>query len=413
MNDSNTSSPAQAIETFGAATDFLEILSILCKPLTGEAGQYFDVLGKVNEYLAHGKDAANVATSNEMEREIFGIIGEAIGGGIGGAAGGALVGGGSALVLGNDGDVFAAILGLFVGGAIGSAGGLYIGKEFGKEEMQNFYDYLKNLPKYQQLTDAQRQERARLIKAGILEAGLYGPDGPPKVGDPLYDLYKATRDWWKHELGHISDTVNDWWEQARNWIARYDPLVLDLDGDGIETVGVNATTHILFDHNNDGIKTGTGWVNGDDGLLVLDRNGNGIIDNGSELFGDGTMVNGVKATDGFSALGAENTNKNTTFDAGDANFKNVRVWQDTNQDGISQTSELHTLSALGIKSINLASTDTGGYGLEESAKKSWIQGHRCYRTLMPRSKLKMIRNYHFLRFTPFAGMTNSLTNSRH
>jgi len=36
--------------------------------------------------------------------------------------------------------------------------------------------------------------------------------------------------------------------------------------------------------------------------LVLDRNGNGIIDNGSELFGDGTMVNGVKATDGFSAL---------------------------------------------------------------------------------------------------------------
>jgi hypothetical protein len=52
----------------------------------------------------------------------------------------------------------------------------------------------------------------------------------------------------------------------------------------------------------DGVKTGTGWVNGDDGLLVLDRNGNGVIDNGSELFGDGTMVNGIKATDGFSAL---------------------------------------------------------------------------------------------------------------
>ena len=123
-----------------------------------------------------------------------------------------------------------------------------------------------------------------------------------KLEPYINDLFKETSDWWKHELGHISDNVNSLWEQARNWIARRDPLVLDLDGDGIETVGVNATTHVLFDHNNDGVKTGTGWVKGDDGLLVLDRNGNGVIDNGSELFGDATMVNGVKATDGFSAL---------------------------------------------------------------------------------------------------------------
>jgi hypothetical protein len=172
----------------------------------------------------------------------------------------------------------------------------------------------------------------------------------PADSDPVLRLFRD-----------ISDTVNSLWQQARNWIARRDPLVLDLDGDGIETVGISSTTHILFDHNNDGIKTGTGWVKGDDGLLVLDRNGNGVIDNGSELFGDSTMVNGVNATDGFSALRAEDTNKNSMFDAGDTNFTTVAVWQDKNQDGISQTNELHTLSELGIKSINLTSTATSGW----------------------------------------------------
>jgi hypothetical protein len=122
---------------------------------------------------------------------------------------------------------------------------------------------LKHAKPYEQLTDAQRIELATMITAGSQQPWLYGQN-IPKVGDPLYDLYKATRDWWKHELGDISDTVNSLWQQARNWIARRDPLVLDLDGDGIETVGISATTHILFDYNNDGIKTGTGWIAGED-----------------------------------------------------------------------------------------------------------------------------------------------------
>ncbi|MDD2780869.1 hypothetical protein [Sulfuricurvum sp.] len=94
------------------------------------------------------------------------------------------------------------------------------------------------------------------------------------------------------------------------------------------------------------------------GFVVLDRNGNGTIDNGGELFGDQTSVNGAKASDGFSALSAEDTDHDGTFDADDANYTNVRVWQDTNSDGISQTTELHTLTELGIASINLTSTAT-------------------------------------------------------
>ena len=69
------------------------------------------------------------------------------------------------------------------------------------------------------------------------------------------------------------------------WIGG-DPLALDLDGDGVETIAPNGYSGALFDHNNDGIKTATGWIKGDDGLLVRDLNGNGAIDNGAELFGD-------------------------------------------------------------------------------------------------------------------------------
>jgi hypothetical protein len=65
-----------------------------------------------------------------------------------------------------------------------------------------------------------------------------------------------------------------------------DPLALDLNGDGIATISAN--DGIMFDHNNAGIRYGTGWINPNDGWLALDRNGNGKIDSGRELFGDNT-----------------------------------------------------------------------------------------------------------------------------
>lgn len=76
--------------------------------------------------------------------------------------------------------------------------------------------------------------------------------------------------------------------QAKSFAYPRDPFVLDLDGDGIETTNVNTGT--LFDHNSDGVKTGTGWIKSDDGLLVRDLNANGTIDSGRELFGDQTLL---------------------------------------------------------------------------------------------------------------------------
>ena len=163
---------------------------------------------------------------------------------------------------------------------------------------------------------------------------------------------------------NVDAAVSTVFNAGKLYVPRRDPLVLDLDGDGIETVGLSATSPILFDHDADGIKTGTGWVKQDDGFLVLDRNGNGTIDDGRELFGDPTPLNGTGsldatagiASDGFAALTREDSNADGIVNATDTRWANLRVWRDLNQDGRSQSGELLTLSALGITAIRLQST---------------------------------------------------------
>ncbi len=80
-----------------------------------------------------------------------------------------------------------------------------------------------------------------------------------------------------------------------------DPLIIDLDGDGFETVAVS--DGIFFDHDLDGFAETSSWVDNDDGVLAIDVNNNGIIDDGSELFGDHFLKSdGTLATSGFDAL---------------------------------------------------------------------------------------------------------------
>ncbi|TFV04382.1 calcium-binding protein, partial [Bacillus stratosphericus] len=118
-----------------------------------------------------------------------------------------------------------------------------------------------------------------------------------EVGEWLVDQYrKASGDYhWT-----CPKEYEDYRNQNRDGKYHvYDPLVLDLDGDGIETVGTQGYAGALFDHDKDGIRTSTGWVSADDGLLVIDRNGDGIINNGGELFGDSSVLqNGEHAAHG-------------------------------------------------------------------------------------------------------------------
>jgi Ca2+-binding RTX toxin-like protein len=135
-----------------------------------------------------------------------------------------------------------------------------------------------------------------------------------------------------------------------------DPLILDLNHDGkINTQHIGAGVH--FDLDGNGFAENTSWVSATDGFVTLDLNNNGKIDNGSELFGTDTkLANGSKAVDGFAALAQYDVNQDHIIDNQDTVFNSLKVWQDENQDGISQNTELYSLSDLSITSISLNAT---------------------------------------------------------
>ncbi|WP_340115568.1 calcium-binding protein, partial [Pelagibius sp. 7325] len=145
-------------------------------------------------------------------------------------------------------------------------------------------------------------------------------------------------------LGEIIDAQL----KAAGIIAADDPLALDLDGDGLEFTGLK-TSDTYFDLDGDGFAEHTAWLRSDDGFLAMDRDGNGTIDDISELFG-------APGVSGFSELSALDSNGDGVIDALDAAFGDLLVWRDLNEDGISTADELFTLADLDIVSIDLNST---------------------------------------------------------
>jgi len=131
-------------------------------------------------------------------------------------------------------------------------------------------------------------------------------------------------------------------------VVRRDPLVFDLNGNGIDLVSLE-NSRVHFDLNNNGILIHTGWVASTDGLLALDKSNSDSIDNVNELFGNAT-------TTGFTVLARLDTNYDGKIDRNDKQFCNLTIWQDLNQDGVSQLDEIKTLDELEIVSISLAIT---------------------------------------------------------
>jgi hypothetical protein len=139
-------------------------------------------------------------------------------------------------------------------------------------------------------------------------------------------------------------------ENDMSWDAAITPIVIDLNGDGIKTIA-RADAKGSFDLLGNGKAIRSGWLSADDGFLAVDNNGNGQIDDISELFG------GTSKGTGFAKLADFDSNADGLVNANDTDFSSLLIWQDLNGNHQSDDGELLSLSDAGVSELVVGFTE--------------------------------------------------------
>ncbi len=146
----------------------------------------------------------------------------------------------------------------------------------------------------------------------------------------------------------LTNPVNAAFGDSNAVLTIVDPVVVDLDGDGIEVVAADHDNQFAMTPQGDRVPHN--WLAADDGFLVLDRDGNGQIDNISELFSE-YFEEGTDS--GVAALSTLDSNGDRWIDQHDERFDELQIWRDLDQDGVSDADELHSLADYGIEGFDL------------------------------------------------------------
>jgi VCBS repeat-containing protein/YD repeat-containing protein len=165
------------------------------------------------------------------------------------------------------------------------------------------------------------------------------------IGDPNAGLTEEVRAAHRNLLAPVDPVTH----QASAGVFR--PVALDLNGDGRITTVTNAGNNRAFNWDGSGYDKEVGWVGDGEGLLFLDRNLNGAVDNGKDLFSNSLVADPAK---GVRSLAWVDANADGVLNSADPVFAQLRVWQDANGDAVADTAELKSLSELGITSLDYA-----------------------------------------------------------
>lgn len=217
---------------------------------------------------------------------------------------------------------------------------------------------------------------------GLSDDGSTVTTGRPDLGIALVTHFEA-----RPRPPEVSGTpsIAQLFKLAGTWKPRKDPLALDLGAPGLHTLEDLGEGIVRFDHDGNGSRTGTGWLTGEDAWVVLDRDGDGEISIGAELFGvDTQLPEGTLAHNGYEAIAPLDTNGDHRVDSNDAaleewqiradvdgngiigneeyraaSFDDLQLWRDTNHNGYSEPFELSTITEEGIASIGTLMTPSG------------------------------------------------------
>ena len=234
-----------------------------------------------------------------------------------------------------------------------------VNKEFNNSFIDNFFDFIYN-----------KSETVEYIMGNTYEVNSTAFNWITGKFNSLESSFGYGSSWEDTVINNLtnnfdfslSSKITNSTNYLGNALNHASPLAFDLDGDGIETTHLYDDTNVFFDIDNDDFAERVGWIAADDGQLALDRDGNGNIDNITELFGDYRMS-------AWDELGLLDTNENGKIDVGDEQFSDLVIWQDLNQNGISEDGELKVLSEYDIQQINLNYTT-----LDEYQKENYISG---------------------------------------